>query len=196
MLELQNYLVKEQVTFLKTVDTYDIFDPESGEQVGVAKEVPGALVSTLRWFISKKLMPTKVEIREHPEGSLVFTIKKPVGLFREIVQVYDADGHKIGHFKSKLFSIGGGFNVYDKNDQQFAEVKGKWTGWDFEFVTPEGHRMGKVSKKWAGALKELFTNADTYVVSISDDLADQPIAKMLLLAATIAIDVVYYEQGG
>lgn len=196
MLELQNYLVKEQVAFLKTVDTYDIFDPESGDQVGVAKEVPGALISTLRWFISKKLMPTKVEVREHPEGSLVFTIKKPVKLFRETVEVYDAEDRKIGHFKSKIFSLGGGFYVYDKNDNQFAEVKGKWTGWDFTFVTPEGHQMGKVSKKWAGALKELFTNADTYVVSISDDLADQPIAKMLLLAATIAIDVVYYEQGG
>ena len=196
MLELQNYLVKEQVAFLKTVDTYDIFDPESGDQVGVAKEVPGALISTLRWFISKKLMPTKVEVREHPEGSLVFTIKKPVKLFRETVEVYDAEDRKIGHFKSKIFSLGGGFYVYDKHDNQFAEVKGKWTGWDFTFVTPEGHQMGKVSKKWAGALKELFTNADTYVVSIADDLADQPIAKMLLLAATIAIDVVYYEQGG
>ena len=196
MLELQNYLVKEQVTFLKTVDTYDIFDPESGKQVGVAKEVPGALISTLRWFISKKLMPTKVEVREHPEGSLVFTIKKPVALFRETVEVYDAEGHKVGHFKSKIFSICGGFYVYDKNDSQFAEVRGKWTGWEFEFVTPEGHNMGRVTKKWAGALKELFTKADTYVVSIADDLAEQPIAKMLLLAATIAIDVVYYEQGG
>jgi uncharacterized protein YxjI len=196
MLELQNYLVKEQVAFLKTVDTYDILDPESGEQVGVAKEVPGALVSTLRWFISKKLMPTKVEVREHPEGSLVFTIKKPVALFRETVEVYDADERKIGYFKSKLFSLGGGFHVYDKSDRQFAEVKGKWTGWDFTFVTPEGHEMGRVNKKWSGALKELFTSADTYMVSIADDLAEQPIAKMLLLAATIAIDVVYYERGG
>ncbi len=195
MLELQNYLVKEQVSFLKTTDTYDIFDPESGEQVGVAKEDPGALVKTLRWLISKKLMPTKVEIREHPEGSLVFTIRKPVGLFRETVEVYDADDRKIGYFKSKLFSIGGGFYVYDKNDKQFAEVKGEWTGWEFRFITPDGHEMGRVTKKWAGALKELFTSADNYVVSISDDLVDQPIAKMLLLAATIAIDVVYYEQG-
>jgi uncharacterized protein YxjI len=196
MLELQNYLVKEQVTLLKTTDTYDIFDPESGEQVGVAKENPGALISTLRWFISKKLMPTKVEVREHPEGSLVFTIRKPVALFRETVEVYDAEDRKIGYFKSKLFAIGGGFYVYDKNDKQFAEVKGKWTGWEFTFLTPDGVEMGRVTKKWAGALRELFTSADNYVVSISDDLAEQPIAKMLLLAATLAIDIVYYERNG
>jgi uncharacterized protein YxjI len=196
VLELQNYLVKEQVTLLKTTDTYDIFDPESGEQVGVAKENPGALISTLRWFVSKKLMPTKVEVREHPEGSLVFTIRKPVALFRQTVEVYDAEDRKVGYFKSKLFAIGGGFYVYDKNDKQFAEVKGKWTGWEFTFLTPDGVEMGRVTKKWAGALRELFTSADNYVVTISNDLAEQPIAKMLLLAATLAIDIVYYERNG
>jgi len=196
MLELQNFLIKEQVGFFKTADVYDIFDPESGDQVGIAQEVPGPIVGILRWFISKKLMPTKAEIREHPSGSLLFTIKKPVSFFRSTVEVYDAQGSKIGFFKSKILSIGGGFYVYDKDGNQFAEVKGKWTGWEFRFLTPEGHEMGKVSKKWAGMLKELFTSADNYIVTISDDLADQPIAKMLLLAATIAIDMVYYEQGG
>lgn len=196
MLDRQHFLIKEQVGFMKTTDTYDIFDPETGEQIGMAKEDPGQLVSVLRWIINKKLMPTKVFVREHPEGALVFMIKKPVGFFRQTVEVYDSQGEKVGYFKSKILSIGGGFYVYDRDDQQFAEVKGKWTGWEFRFLTPEGHEMGKVTKKWAGVLKELFTSADNYVVSISDDLADQPIAKILLLAATIAIDTVYYEQGG
>ena len=33
MLELQNFLIKEQVAFLKTTDTYDIFDPDSGDNL-------------------------------------------------------------------------------------------------------------------------------------------------------------------
>jgi uncharacterized protein YxjI len=195
MLELQNFLVKEQVAMFKTTDTYDIFDPETGKQVGVAQEVPGSFVAMMRLLISKKLMPTTVEVREHPEGALVFTIRKPVSFFRQRVEVYDAQGEQIGYFISKMFSLGGGFYVYDRADKHFAEVKGKWTGWEFTFLTPEGHEMGKVTKKWAGMLKELFTSADNYVVSIAADLADQPIAKMLLLAATLAIDIVYYEQG-
>jgi len=146
-------------------------------------------------FIANKLMPTKVEVREHPEGALVFVIKKPVGFFRSTVEVYDAQGGKVGFFQSKLLSIGGGFWVYDKDDKQFAEVKGKWTGWEFTFVTPEGTELGRVTKKWAGALKELFTSADNYVVSVSENLANQPFAKMLLLAAALAIDIVYYEEG-
>src|SRR5437764_438366 len=136
MLELQNFLINEQVAFLKTTDTYDIFNPDTGEQVGVAKEVPGALISILRVVLSKKLMPTKVEVREHPEGALVFTIRKPVTVFRSIVEVYDGADEKVGWFQSKLLAIGGGFWVYDKAGQQFAEVKWKWTGWEFTFATP------------------------------------------------------------
>jgi uncharacterized protein YxjI len=108
--------------------------------------------------------------------------------------VYDSLGEKLGYFKSKLLSIGGGFWVYDKDDKPFAEVKGNWSGWEFSFVTPEGTELGQVTKKWGGLMKELFTSADNYVVSVSPHLAEQPIAKMLLLAAALAIDIVYYED--
>src|SRR5262245_1390912 len=195
MLELQNFLIKEQVGFLKLTDTYDIFNPESGEQVAQVKEVVNGLTKALRLIISKKLMPIRFECREHPDGSLVFYLKKPVGFFRSVVEVYDADGKKLGYFKSKILSLGGGFWVYDAKDQQFAEIKGKWTGWEFKFISSTGQELGQVSKKWGGMLKELFTSADNYVVSINDDLAEQPIAKILLLAAALAIDAVYYEQG-
>lgn len=196
MLDLQRYFIREQVAFLKTTDTYDILDPDTQEQIGIAREEPGSLVKTLRWFISKKLMPTQVEVREHPSNDLVFSIHKPVAFFRQTVEVKDADGKKLGYFKSKMFSIGGGFYVYDDKDQLFAEIKGKWHGWDFKFTSAEGEELGAVTKKWAGLGKELFTSADNYIVTISDDLADHRIAKILLLAAALAIDVVFYEQTG
>jgi uncharacterized protein YxjI len=193
MLELQNYLVREQIAVLRMTDVYDILDPESGKQVGIAEETRGTFAMLLSMFMNKNLLTRKIEVREHPEGSLVFTMRKPTSFFQPKVEVFDAQGERVGYFVSKLFSFGGGFNVYDKHDRPFAEIQGKWTGWDFTFRTPDGHEMGWVTKKWAGMLKQLFTSADNYVVSISDDLADQPIAKMLLLAAALAIDIVYYD---
>src|SRR5262245_12102251 len=86
MLEMQNFLIKEQVAFLQTADIYDIFDPETGRQVGQAKEVIGTFASLMRLIIGKKLMSTTVEVREHPEGALVFVIKKPVAFFRSVVE--------------------------------------------------------------------------------------------------------------
>jgi uncharacterized protein YxjI len=196
MLELQRFLIKEQVAFLKTVDTYDIFNPDTGEQVGLARETPGSLVAWLRWFISKHLMPTTIEVREIEDESLLFTIRRPVRFWRQRVEVYDAEDHLVGFFTSKLFTLGGGFWVYDYQGEPFAEVKGDWIGWNFTFLTPDARELGVVTKKWAGLGKELFTSADNYIVSIHDDLRNEPIAKMLLLAAALAIDIVYHEENG
>lgn len=196
MLDRLRFLIKEQVAFLKTTDTYDIFDPDTQEQIGVAKEDPGQLVAMLRWIISKKLMSTKVIVTDTETDEVVFTIRKPVTFWREIVEVFDANEKRVGYFKSKLFTLGGGFLVFDDKDQQFADVKGDWVGWNFRFLSMDKEELGLVTKKWAGLGKELFTSADTYIVSIDESLEDQPVAKMLLLAAALAIDIVYYEHQG
>lgn len=196
MLEARNFLVKERAAIFKTIDVYDIFDADTGDQIGLAEESISAFLKTLRWVVTKKLMPTTIVIREHPSGALVATLKKPFALFRPVVEVYDGEQRRLGYFKAKLLSLGGGFYVYDDKDQQVAEVKGKWHGWDYKFITPSGQELGHVTKKWAGLAKELFTSADNYVVSIAEDLADSPMAKVLLLAAALAIDSVYHEQSG
>jgi uncharacterized protein YxjI len=195
VLEANKFMIKEKVAFFKSHSKYDIFDFETEEQVGTAEENISGLVKTLRWFINKSLMPTKVEIRDE-EGALVFQIKRGVFFFRARVDVLNADGELIGYFKSKLFSFGGGFWVYDKKDRQFAEVKGNFIGFNYRILTPEGDELGKVTKKWGGMAKELFTSADTYMIDIDEDLHDQPVAKMLVLAAAISIDIIFKSNKG
>ena len=64
-------------------------------------------------------------------------------------------------------------------------------------MSPDGKvEMGRVSKKLglAGMMKELFTSADTFAVTVNEDLSDEPMAKMLILAATLAIDLIYKSE--
>ena len=62
-------------------------------------------------------------------------------------------------------------------------------------MTPDGSvELGHVSKKWGGVAKELFTSADTYAVDVSPDLSDQPMAKMLVLAAALATDMIFKAE--
>ncbi len=195
LLDLRTFLIKEQVAFLRKYDVYDIFDPESGEQVGTATEIVGGFTQFLRFLVSKKLMSIQVDLVDKND-MLVFRIRKPFGFFRERVDVYDSNDELIGYFKSKILSLTGGFYVFNRKDKQVAEIKGKWVGFEFTFLDNEGQELGKVTKKWAGLAKEMFTSADNYIVSISEDLDEDPDAKCLLLAAAIAIDVVYYENQG
>jgi hypothetical protein len=52
-----------------------------------------------------------------------------------------------------------------------------------------------VTKKWAGLGKELFSSADNYIISITDVAGAGQGASALLLAAGLAIDIVFKEQG-
>lgn len=195
MLESNRFVVREHVKFLTDRNTYDILDGDTGEELGTAHEVIGGLVGLLRWFISKHILPTRVEVREKPDDSLVFTIRRRGYVFKSSVEVLDAQGDVIGSFRSKFLTISGGFHVYDKDGDHFAEIKGDWFGFDYRFVTPDRKvELGRVSKKWGGVAKELFTSADTYGVEVGDELADEPVAKMLILAAALAIDMIYKEE--
>lgn len=197
MLEPQRFLVKERVRFLAAHHTFDIYDADADrpEPVGVASEVIGPLTRFMRWFVSKQLMGTTIEIREKPDDSLVFTIRRGAYLFRSRVEVLDAQGEPVGWFKSKLLTWAGGFHVYDKAGRSFAEVRGNFIGFDYRVLTPDGAvELGRVTKKWTSVVKEVFTSADTYLVELNDDLVEQPLAKMLVLAAVLATDMIFKSE--
>lgn len=192
MLSKSKFLVKERIGFLKLSDTYDIFDPDSGVQVGIARETIHPLLKTLRLLVNKQLLPTSVEVRDHNE-QLLFSIKKGPQFLRAKIRIFDNEGNEAGYFKSKVFSLGGGFFVYDTNDNQVAEVKGDWKGWNFRFIGANAQQIGIVTKKWAGLGKELFTSADNYIISLEEACANQA-KSMLLIAAGLAIDIVFKEK--
>ena len=197
MLDAQRFLVRQQVKFLAGHATYDIFDADApdADPVGTAEEQVSGLVQLLRWFVSKALMGTTVEVREKPDDALVFTIRRGPYIFRSSVEVRDGQGELVGTFKSKVLTIGGGFHVYAADGRHFAEVKGNLLGFSYKVLTPDrAVELGRVSKQWGGVAKELFTSADTYAVELSDDLQEQPLAKMLVLAAALAVDMIFKSE--
>jgi uncharacterized protein YxjI len=185
------FLVKERVGFLKLSDTYDIFDPSTGAQIGIAREQVGPLLHVLRLLINKRLLPTVVEVRETEAGPVMLTIRRSA---LSQVTVQGRTGGELGRFKGKLFALRAGFRVFDRSERQVAEIKGDWKGWNFRFLNTDGTEIGKVTKQWAGLSKELFTSADNYVIALDERLPMAPDAAALLLAAGLAIDTVYNEN--
>ncbi len=193
LLSYTTFFIKERAGLLALTDTYDIFDPASGYQIGIAKEELPIWSTLLRLVVEKSRLPTAVNIYEQEGQPPVVSIRRGFTFLRQKIRVV-AGNQQLGYFKSKLISIGGGFYVYDNQDQQVAEVKGNWKGWDFQFINNNGRQIGTVTKKWAGFGKELFTSADNYMISLSDLNGASPAASALLLAAGLAIDIVYKED--
>ena len=191
MLDRKTYVVKERVGFMKLASAYDLLDPQTGEAIGVAKEEPPGIVKFLRLMMDNKWLPTTVNVYEREGGPALLSIHRPFTLFRTRVQVR-AGGKPLGYFRVKVLSIGPSFRIFDVNEQEVGLVKGDWKGWNFQLLTPDGRELGRVTKKWAGFLKEAFTTADSYVIDLHDT-SRRDVAQ-LLLAAGLAIDTVFKEK--
>lgn len=196
MLDRSAYFIREHVGFLKLSDTYDILDPATQMQLGIAKEKPTPLIHVLRFLVNKQMLPTKVCVYQgsnpDDEARLLFSMQRGISLLRSRVDIRDERGTVVGWLKNKAFSLGGAFYVYDAADNEVAFVKGDWKGWNFRYLDKSENEIGTITKKWAGIGKELFTSADNYIIA----LKNQPTLEQatLLLAAGLAVDMIYSES--
>lgn len=193
LFQRRKFFVKERVSMFKLCDTYDILDPDTKQTVGIAKDEPPMWAKLARLLVKKPLLPTTVHVYETEGSPAVITLRKKPGFLHTTVVVTHATQGEIGRFKSKFLSFGGGFHVLDKSGHKVADVKGNWKGWDFKMIDERGQELGQVTKKWAGIGKELFTTADNYMISLNDQVVGRPEHAPLLLAAGLAVDIVYKE---
>lgn len=187
------YLVKEHVGLFKAANNFDIYDPADGRMILQCREEKlGIFTKLFRFTDYKRMTPFDVTVRA-TDGKQVVRVKRGISLFLSKVRVLDENDRPLGGFKQKLFSLGGAFTVLDDRDQPVCMLKGKWTGWDFRFLSPDGAELAHVTKKWAGLGKELFTSADNYVLQISDKVDPDHPVRDLILASVMCIDMVLKE---
>ena len=187
------FFVKEHVAMFKAANSFDIFDGESQQLIMQCREENlGFFTKMLRFTDYKRMTPFDIDIKS-ASGEKILTVRRGVSFFISDVDVLDETGTLIGKFKQKMFSIGGKFEVLDANDRSLCMLKGKWTSWDFKFISGDNKEFATVTKKWAGFGKEFFTSADNYVLQINPEVpAGHPI-RQLILAAVMCIDLVLKE---
>lgn len=187
------FLVKEHLGLFKAANNYDIYDPESGELILNCREDRlGWITKLLRFTDYKRMTPFDIEIRT-PTGQPVVHVRRGISFILSKVDVLDGQSNeRIGGFQQKMFSIGGAFYVLDANDYPVCHLQGKWTGFEFRFLKGE-HELAKVTKKWMGIGKEMFTSADNYILEISENVPYDSQVRQLVLAAVMCIDMVLKE---
>ena len=192
-MDANQLLVKEHFGLFKAASNYDIFDLSTGEQLLECREPHlGMLTKMARYHEDyRRMTPFDIRITDM-SGQEVLQVKRGFTIFISKVSVYDGDGVLLGGFKQKIFSIGGAFSVHDAHDQEVCHLKGKWTGWEFQFLAG-GVQLARVTKKWKGLGQELFTTADNYVLEIDDAVAPDSPTRTLILAAVMCIDMVLKE---
>ncbi len=186
------FLVKEHVGMFKAANNYDIYDPDTGEIVLLCREQGlGQLTRLLRFTDWKRRTPFDLHITT-PENEQLVRVKRGWSFWLSKVDVLDGNNRAAGCFAQKLFSVGGAFDVLGTNDEVLCSLKGKWTSWDFRFIAGD-QEFARVTKKWAGLGKEMFTSADNYILEIAESVPADSRLRILILAAVLCIDMVLKE---
>jgi len=185
------YFIDEKVNMFKFENAYKVYG-ENGELIGAINQKLTTGQKMLRLVLKKPMLPFLLEIRNAQDG-LEGTISRGWTFWMSKITIADAQGSPIGIIKQKFKFFKPTFTIFTDSEVQLAQITGDWKAWNFVIKDANQAPIGAISKKWAGAVKELFTTADKYNVTISGDVTDKK-SKAVIVSAAITIDMVLKES--
>lgn len=186
------YFIDEKVSFLKFTNEYKVYN-QLGANIGVIKQRMSGWHKFFTLLVNKAMLPFQLEILD-ANGQLQATINRGWTFWMSKIIVADASGAEIGHIQQKYTFFKPTFLINDPaTGANIAQITGDWKAWNFAIKNSTGEEMGRITKKWAGAMKEIFTTADKYNVSIDPKYAENN-KKVAIIATAITIDMVLKES--
>ena len=184
-----HYFIDEKVALF--ANTYKVYN-ENGDQIGTIKQMMPGYLKVLSLFLNKAVFPFKLDIINAEEQVLV-TIKRGWTLFISKIEIIGPEKNVIARINQKFKMFKPTFNIVDANGNSVATITGDWKAWNFVITDNNNNQIGTVTKKWGGVLREAFTTADKYIVSINPGV-DSGINRIAVVATAVTIDMVLKES--
>ena len=183
---------KEWVEILSGFETGNRYAIHAdGRQVGWAAEERGGLMTMLLRVVLRYMRPLSLRVYSQDKAELARGDKSFSFYFHEMAVT--EGGQRLGSVQRKFAILKRLFEVRDASGALVATIVSPlFRIWTFK-VMIDGAEVGRISKKWGGGLREIFTDADTFGVEFSEtDL--NATARKLLLFATFLIDFTCFED--
>jgi uncharacterized protein YxjI len=189
--ETNDYFIDEKVNFLKFENCYNVFN-DQGEQIGFVKQKLNAWHKILQLIVNKAMLPFELGIY-NAQGNLESSVSRGWTFWMSKIEIKDPEDHIIGTVQQKFKFFKPTFKIFNVSEKLVAVITGDWKAWNFVIRNASDEEIGTISKKWAGAMKELFTTADKYNVHLDPKYTDKG-SKIAVLSAAITIDMVLKES--
>jgi len=186
-----SYFIDEKVNFLKFENSYQVFDT-NGVKIGAVRQKLTTGQKMLRLVLNKAMLPFHLEIVNR-NNEVEASISRGWTFFMSKISIQDAHGSTIGSITQKFKFFKPTFKIFNASETLIGEITGDWKAWNFTIKDSSNAQIGTISKKWAGAMQEIFTSADKYNVKIDPKYSHKE-HKMAILSGAITIDMVLKES--
>jgi uncharacterized protein YxjI len=183
----RNVLVIEQKPkFVELTNEYRVLD-EAGNEIGVIRQEGQSkarkllrLVSSIDQFLTHRLSL-------YDAAAKVLDIVRPAKFLKSRLQVLDGAGTQRGWIVQENVVGKKRFGLQGTEGDRLGSINAdNWRSWDFAIEDSRGSEVGRITKRWAGILREGFTTADRYLLHVAAEVPGD--LRLLMFASATGID--------
>jgi uncharacterized protein YxjI len=181
-------VINQKAKLIELTNEYKILD-EAGSQIGSIREEGQSKAKKVLRFVSSldQFMTHKLSVYD-AEGRKVVELLRPRKIMKSTLQISDGAGRAVGKIVQQNVFGKKRFGLESESGELLGSINAEnWRAWDFSIHDANGAEVGRITKKWAGLLKEGFTTADNYVLNISG--AVSPDLRLMMLGSAAGVDV-------
>jgi len=181
-------VISQKAKIIEMTDEYRVFDT-AGTEIGTIREVEqSATKKAVRLFSGvDQFLTHKLGVFDN-DGRRVLMLERPAKLMRSKIKVSDAEGTERGAILQENVVGKKHFALIDGRGDRIGSIDGlNWMSWAFTIHDGTGAEVGRITKEWAGILKEGYTTADDYLLQIEAEVSSD--LRLLMLASAAGLDV-------
>ena len=186
LLSMDRMFVNQKAKLIELTNEYKIRD-EQGNEVGVIRQEGQTALKKAARFISSldQFMTHTLGVYDNT-GTKVLELTRPRKFIKSKLNVADGGGRPVGQIAQQN-AIGKIRFALEGNGTTLGEIRAEnWRAWNFAIVDHTGQERARITKKWEGLAKTLFTTADDYLVELDPSITGD--FRLLVLAAAAGID--------
>ena len=179
-------VVNQKAKLIEVNNEYAIFD-QHGRQIGSVREIGQSKAKKVLRVLTSvdQFLTHKLEVVD-TQGIVQLALTRPAKVMKSKVLVHDGQGAELGTIVQQN-AIGKIRFGLESGGQTHGTIAAEnWRAWNFSITDASGTEVARITKKWEGLAKTMFTTADNYVVEIHRPLADP--LRSLVVAAALAVD--------
>lgn len=175
----------------ETRNKYQISDAQGNAVAYAAEQSKGFLGFLLRQFLGH-WRTFEVHIFDLQRKEILIA-KQPFRFYFKRLEIYSAQNKFLGAVQQRFSILTKRFDIEDAREQTILEVSSPiWKLWTFPF-THNGQEVACIKKKWSGAISEIFTDRDNFMIEYKTPTLRNE-EKLVIMASAIFIDLNYFEK--